>query len=177
MNYTVIDVFADIVGKVSAKLTPALSEYDATIPGVNYLYGPPKQIIKVLQSWNGTAMAQEKYPIVALLQPFEAQKGQQIGIDAYENVRLIIGRQSDASWETDKRYEVNFRPVLLPIYYELLNQIDLDKRFTTQGRDLIPHSMIEWPYWDDGKDSNPFDDWLDVIEVKFTRLKLNLKNC
>jgi len=84
---------------------------------------------------------------------------------------------TDAESYTPDRYNINFYPVLYPIYSELLNQIDLDIRTLTQGKDLIPHTKIDWPYWDAGKETNPFNDRLDVVEIKNMKLKLLLKNC
>lgn len=167
-----VEILGDIVALVSTNLTPKLSEYDNTITGVNYLYGPPKEIIKTLQEWNGTSKANAKYPIVALFQPFEETKGDRADLDGVDKVRIIIGRQSQPDWLTNKRYEVNFVPVLYPIYTELIKQLCLNTTTVTQIN-KIHHVKIDWPYWDDGKDSNPFNDWLDVIEIK--DLKLNIR--
>lgn len=171
-----VNIIGDAVAKVSANLTPQLTAYDSTIIGVNYLYGPPKQIIKTLQGWNGTTLANAKYPIVALFQPFEENKGAETGLDAIENVRIIIGRQSDPSWLTDYRYQVNFIPVLYAIYDELMNQLYFDPRVSSV-RGQIKHTKTDWPFWDNGQDNNPFGDWLDVIEIKNLKLNIRSKNC
>jgi hypothetical protein len=174
-SQVIVNIMSDIVGRVSAKLTPQLSAYDNTIVGVNFMYGPPKEIIRTLQGWNGTSKAQAKYPIVALYQPFVEDKGGDPSMDAVENIRMIIGRQSDPTWLTDKRYAVNFIPVLYPIYDELMNQIYDDPNVNTYaGR--VKHKKTDWPFFDDGKDANPFGDWLDVVEIKNMMLNIELKN-
>jgi hypothetical protein len=175
-SQVLVNIIGDAVAKVSTKLTPQLSIYDPTIIGVNYLYGPPKQIIQTLQGWNGTSKAQAKYPIVALFQPFEENKGSQAGLDAIDNIRIIIGRQSQPAWLTDYRYQVNFLPVLYPIYDELMNQLYYDPRISSlQGQ--IKHIKTDWPFWDNGQNNNPFEDWLDVIEIKNMKLNVRSKNC
>lgn len=171
-----VNVMADIVAKVSAAVTPQLTAYDSTIIGVNYLYGPPKQIIKTLQGWNGTSKANAKYPIVALFQPFDEIKGGRPDLDGIDKVRIIIGRQSQPEWLTDYRYEVNFDPVLYPIYDELIKQLSYASATASQAN-KIPHIKVDWPYWDNGQDENPFNDWLDVIEIKEMKLNLRFKRC
>lgn len=174
-SQVLVNIMAGVVARVSARLTTQLSAYDPTIVGVNYMYGPPKQIIATLQGWNGTSKAQAKYPIVALFQPFEESKGTDPGFDAVENIRMIIGRQSDPAWLPDKRYATNFIPVLYPIYDELMNQLFFDKNVIAYAG-TIKHIKTDWPFWDDGKDNNPFEDWLDVIEIKNMKLNIQLHN-
>lgn len=175
-SQVVVNIIGDIVARVSENLITQLSALDNTIKNVNYLYGPPKQIIKTLQGWNGTSKGAFKYPIVALFQPFEESKATSPGLDAIDNIRIIIGRQSQPEWLTDKRYEVNFIPVLYPIYDELMRQLYLDPRISSLAGQ-IKHSKTDFPYWDNGQDKNPFGDWLDVIEIKNLKLNIRSKNC
>lgn len=168
-----VKVLGDIVQKVSDVVTPQLTVYDPTIVGVNYLYGPFKEIVKVLGEWNGTSFANKKYPLIALLQPFDEVKGGRPDLDSVDRVRIIIARQSDPKWLTAYRYEKNFIPVLYPIYDELIKQLAYNK-LTASQVNKIPHTKIDWPYWDNGQDNNPFNDWLDIIEIK--DMKLNIRN-
>lgn len=167
------EVLRTIVGAVSTNLTPSLTAYDSTIVGVNYMAGPVKEIIKQLQEWNGTSLAQAKYPLVALIQPFDEVKGGRPDLDSIDRVRIIIARQSDPKWLTDYRYEVNFYPVLYRIYDELIKQLAYSPLTASQvGK--IPHTKKDWPYWDEGIDANPLNDWVDIIDIK--DMKLNVRN-
>jgi len=170
-----IDIFAGIVSRVSARLTPSLSEYDETIVGVNYMYGPIKQVVTELQTWTENPdYSKKKYPIVCLIQPFEETINPSNGVNTLALPRIIIGRQSEASWNTSERYANNFRPVLYPIYETLLDEMDNEKRIEATQGNGFSHTKIDWPYWDDSKDSNPFSDRLDIIEIK--NLKINIIN-
>lgn len=169
-------IIKDVVARVSTILTPQLTAYDPTIIGVNFLFGPPKQIIKILQSWNGTSKAQAKYPVVALFQPFTAKKGTKAGLDSVDPIRIVIGRQSQPEWLTDYRYQINITPVLIPIYDELMKQFYYEPRISSV-KDQIDHDYTEFPFWDNGQDNNPFGDWLDVIEIKNMKLNVRSKNC
>lgn len=175
-SQVLVNIIGGIVAKVSANLTAQLSAYDVTIAGVNYMYGPPKQIIDTLQTWNGTSKAGLRYPLVALFQPFAEDKGKTPGLDAVDNIRIIIARQSDPKWLTDYRYQVNFTPVLYPIYDELIRQLYFDPRISTLQNKIV-HTKTDWPFFDDGKDTNPFGDWVDVIEIKNMKLNVRSTNC
>lgn len=179
----VVKIMGDIVGRVNTKLMPALSTLTINgvnrgIENVNYLYGPFKEILERLTKWTASDTYEpKKYPLIALVQPFNENKGTQIGVEGIDDLNIIIAMGTIAEAFTPTRYDINFNPVLYPIYYELLNQLDLDRRIMTQGKDLIPHTKVDWPYWDAGKDTNPFNDRLDVIEIKNMKLKVLLKNC
>jgi|ERR1051325_6784304 hypothetical protein len=183
MNDSLVSIVGDIVGKVDTELMPTLStltinSVNRGIENVNYMYGPFKEIVKRLTQWTASETYEpKKYPLVALVQPFNEVSGSQVGVAAIDDLTIFIAMLTDAESYTPTRYDINFYPVLYPIYYELLKQIDFDKRIMTQGKDLIQHTKVDWPYWDAGKEKNPFNDRLDVIEIKNMKLKALLKNC
>jgi len=183
MNDSLVSIMGDTVDKVNTKLMPTLSTLTLNgvnrgIENVNYMYGPFKEIVKRLTQWTASDTYEpKKYPLVALVQPFNENNSSQVGVASVDDLTILICMLTDAESYTPDRYNINFYPVLYPIYSELLNQIDLDIRTLTQGKDLIPHTKIDWPYWDAGKETNPFNDRLDVVEIKNMKLKLLLKNC
>lgn len=175
----IVDIIGDLVTKVQTLLLAKLQTFDPQIVGINYLYDAPKGMIDTLVQMTPTEGA-KKYPLVGLFLPVKEKHGTQIGIDDIPNLRIIIGRYSDPVQKTPERYANNFKPVLYPIYNELIHQFDVDRRFLTQGAQMIQHDKTDWPYW--GGDSppesaNPFNDWLDIIEISNLQIKLNLKNC
>lgn len=182
-SQALVKIMGEIVGKVNTKLMPSLSTLtidgvNRGIVNVNYLYGPFEEIVKQLTQWTASDTYEpKKYPLVAVIQPFNEVSGAEIGIAAVDDLEIIIATGTIAEAYTPTRYDVNFYPVLYPIYDELRNQIDLDPRTLTKGVDLIPHTKIDWPYWDAGKGTNPFNDRLDVVEIKNMKLKVRLKNC
>lgn len=185
MNDSVVQILGDIVAKVNTVLMPKLSlvtigepPVNRGIENVNYLYGPPKEIIKTLTAWTASdTYGPKKYPLVAVFQPFNEGKGQQVGVNGVDNLRIIIAMGTVADALTPARYTNNFYPILYPIYEELLRQINFDTRIITQSESLIQHTKVDWPYWDDGNDKNPFNDRLDVIELKNMKLNFKQKTC
>lgn len=173
MSQVVVDIFGDIVAKVSAAVTPALQLFNPAIVGVNYLYGVPLEIIKVLTQWTASETYEPlKYPLVALFQPFDEVMGNNKGLAEEINVRVIIAGLTLAEWSTPDRYLNNFKPILYPIYDELMKQIFTNPLILSLPNQ-VKHTKIDWPFWDDGTGKNPFNDKLDVVEIK--NMKLNIQ--
>ncbi len=175
----VVDEIGTVINAVSAQLLAELKAYDSRIEAVNYLYGHPLEIIETLkQRDESDGFRFKKYPLVALFQDFPEQHGE-IGIDSEVTLHLVIARATQPDYKASERYTENFKPVLYPIYFEFLRQLTLSGRFMTYGTSRISHTKIDRVFW--GRafegDANPFNDWLDCIEIKDLKLKINLKNC
>ena len=180
--FIIVDEFKDIVEKVSAKLTPAFKALDANITNVHYDHGHPSEIIETLKQKDDTVKFRfDKYPLIALFQDFPEAVKPVTGIRAEVTLNLIIARPTLPEYKAAERYEMNFRPYLYPAYFELLEQIHKSKAFMTKGPDLIEHVKIDRLYW--GREGlfrnqgNIFNDWLDCIEIKNLKLKVNTKLC
>lgn len=178
----IVDVFGDIVSKVSASLTAQLRDFDQGITGVHYLHGHPMEIIETLsQKAKSNVHKWKKYPLVALFQDFPERKFSEPGIESEPSLHLIIARATAPTYKADQRYEKNFKPVLYPIYVELLNQISISKVFMTYGTSQIPHVKIDRLYWGReglyGNEGNAFNDWVDCIEIRDLKLKTYLNYC
>lgn len=177
MTDSAIDIIGDCVAATSVVLMPSFNVLDRGIQQVSYLHGPIKEINNKLKAaTQDPDMKLLKYPLVILFQPFEEVKGTDNGINATDNIRIIIVTETLPEIFTEERYAVNFIPILRPIYEELLNQFSLDGRIEGANVSLIQHTKVEWPFWDDGKDANPFNDRLDIIEIKGLKLKI-YTNC
>lgn len=170
-----VDIFGDIVAATSVKLLAQLQIVKPEITAVNYLYGMPLEIPALLTTYNDTP---QKYPLIAFFLPAEQTNGNDIGIAETDRLRFIIAAYSgDQTKRSKQRFTENFKPILYPIFDEFLNQMFLDSRLFITDPDNISYIKKDWPFWDDGKDTNPFNDVLDVIEVNFTKLKINLTYC
>jgi len=62
-----------------------------------------------------------------------------------------------------------------------MEEINKEKRFQTYGVSKIPHQKWDRLYWGRnglfGNQANVFNDFLDVIEIKSLKLKINLRSC
>jgi hypothetical protein len=90
---------------------------------------------------------------------------------------MIIANITEPQLITEQRYEKNFRPVLYPIYQELLRQIasPSQKTFFVEDEELIAHTKIDRVNWGKqglyGGAANTFNDFLDCIEIKDLQIK------
>lgn len=181
-----VQILGDVVERVNTALIADLSALtiqtdtgpvNRGIESVNYVYGPYKEILRRLQSWAASETYEPKrYPLVALIQPFNETNGADIGFDV-DSVDIAICMLSNSQWYTEDRYTNNFYPVLYPIYEQLLLQLHYDPRLLTVNETQISHTKIDWPFWDAGQDKNPFNDVLDVVELKNLKLKILFENC
>lgn len=183
----VIEIFADLTEAVNADLMPTFAGLTLSVDGgspvnrgienVNYFYGPVREIIRKLQQWNASDTYEPKrYPLIALIQPFNQVQGDSVGIQEVNNLDIAICMLSVKEWDTPTRYANNFNPILRPIVDSLLDAIDDDGRVLSVVEQL-QFTKIEWPFWDAGQEKNPFNDVLDVIELKNLKLKVLTPNC
>lgn len=178
----IVDIFGSVVEAVSAAMLPTLQAYDSAITGVHYLHGHPVEIIETLtQRDKSDTWRYKKYPLVALFQDFPESHNGQIGIDNEATLHIVIAYSSIATYKSPERYAKKFKPVLYPIYLELMNQIVLSAKFLNYGVSTIPHIKIDRLFWGKeglyGNTGNVFNDMLDCIEIRDLKLKVNLKNC
>jgi len=176
--------FEPIVQAVSAKLLPKLKAYDSAITAVHYLYGHPLEIINTLGQYeSGTTKKFDKYPLVAFFLDMPMKRGTELGIYGEATIHMAIIRDClDPNQTAAERDVTNFEPVLTPIYLELMEQISLRRDlFQLTAREMIRHESIYRYYWGKqglwGNNKNIFNDWVDCIEIKDLKLKINSNYC
>lgn len=177
----IVDEFAQIVEKVSKSLTPGFKLLDDKIDAVHYLHGHPIEIATTLSERSQTNEFKfKKYPLIALLQDFPEVKST-VGVESESNLHIIICMGTDPNWKANKRYDINFRPFLYPIYSELLFQIQKHKKFITVSDESIQHTKIDRLFWgvstEYGNTKNIFCDHLDIIEITNLKLRVQLNYC
>lgn len=178
--YVIVDEVKNLVAKVSAKLTPALVALDPAITGVHFEHGHIAEIVETLRQKNKVEEERyTKYPLVALVQDFPEDVTGAAGIQAEPVLRLLIVNQSEPSYKASERLALNFKPILYPIYDELLEQFR--KSVVFMGYDVPPHRKTDRLYWGRealiGTAANIFEDWVDCIELTNLKLKVKSKLC
>lgn len=151
-----------------------------------YMYGHPLEVINTLTEYEKhPKMKLMKYPLIVLFQDFEEAKGRHQGIDSDVSLNLIICTNTLAKYKSAERYELNFKPVLYPLYDLFLEKLASCGYFSgTLGN--FQHTKIDRMYW--GKnglyasEGNIFNDRLDAIEIKNLELSVlnksnNCKKC
>jgi len=173
---------AAIVSIVSEKLLASLKEVDTNITGVHFRQGHPKEIIQELKKLSeGLTTKTERYPAVWLFRDFEENMSPRPGIYADATVRIFIATRTDPNYNSEKRKEKSFKPVLYPIYFEFMRQLELSGKFSVSGHEMQPVRKIDHYFWGRQglfeKEGNFFTDWIDCIELENLNLQTYLKKC
>lgn len=181
----IVDIIGGCVAKTSTKMLAQLQAIDDNITGVNYQHGHPNEIIETLMQLDNSGTERyKKYPLIALFEDIPEDIGKTLGIDSEPTLHLAIINATKQEYKSDERYTNNFKPILDPIYYEFLNQVQLSGKFMIKG-DQIPHRRIRRLFWGQKgfgdtfgvKTVNVFNDYVDCIELQNLQLLLYPQNC
>lgn len=179
--YFIQEAFAEIV----ASTLQALADQDAALPeptgkwtNLNFQYGYIHELNETLQQWGKTEeYATKKFPCVWLRYPLTIQRDVPQGLyGTLRDCAIFLLDCNNPEDKTPTRFEKVFKPTLYPIYYELLNQIDLHLAFSTQDKSKIKHTLIERPFWG-AIQQNEIVDVVDVLELTSLELIVNKKTC
>jgi len=176
----IVEIFEAIVARVESRLLESFQALDPKIEGIHYDHGHPLEIIETLKQKDSSQTFRfQKYPLVCLFQDFPETNGG-TGFEREVTLHLIIAKGTKKEYKAKERYTHNFKPFLLPVYDILLEEINRDKNFQTYGVSKIAHQKWDRLYWGRnglfGNQSNIFNDYLDVVEIKNLKLKAT-KTC
>ena len=171
----VVDIFRDIVAEVSERLTPKIK----SINGVYYEHGHLIEINDTLTQKGKTSLEFQKYPLIMLLQDFP-----EVRQDGHKQLtlRLIITANTRADIKANERYEKVFKPLLVPVYKQLIDSIVWSGKFFWDGDlDNPPHTRTDRPFYGVGSENGNvryiMSDKLDAIEVSELQLNYIEKDC
>lgn len=174
------DVMRVVVELVSTKILTKLQAIDEAITAVHFQYGTGKEIIETLEQLTLTN-CMDKYPLVCLFLDVDEEMNQQVGI--YSNMprlRIAICTGTSPTYKAATRDEKTFKPILTPIYLEMLKQMEYIGFFQYPNGGF-PHQHKRNYFWGRegvyGKEATKFNDMLDAIEITFTNIKLLTTDC
>ena len=178
-DISISDQMRSIVEKMDTELYHA-----ETFPyHLNFLHGHPLEIVQVLQERLSSPDHKDlRFPLIALFRDFKITKGKKTEADIYgdTSLNLIIAMQTVAAYRADQRETLVFKPILYPIYNELLKQIKLSGFYSVNYAG-IEHDQTDRYYWGRsglyGNTGNTFNDYLDAIEIENLRLKIKNNHC
>lgn len=148
------------------------------LPALNYQYGYVKELQEHLEQWGKSeAKAALKFPLVWIKQPFTVVRNTQGFFGIVSDLSMFVIHSTAPELKAKKRMTDKFKPVIYPIYREIINQIDLSPVFSNLGIPDIPHRFTDRYYW--GEDQKTvIPDAVDVMEINFQTLRItNNSNC
>lgn len=165
---------AAVVSKVDQVIFSSLGVH------VYYMYGHVSEIVDRLKSMNASPDHKDKkYPLIALFQDFKVVRGEKLSMYGSASLNIIIATLTQPQYLAEQRYTLNFKPVLYPIYNELLNQLSLHAQF--YFKHPIQHTEIDRLYWGKeglyGNNGNIFNDYIDAIEIQNLQVEIKNKIC
>ena len=161
----ITDIFAELVQKVDNTLFPTLNKH------ILFQYGSSVKILNKLVSLNNAINSKtNRFPLIALFMPFTETMNNSF---TYQLTipKIVICALSNGTDEVSKRMETTFKPILMPIYDELLNQICLSQAFNDNTASFIPHDRKLNPGVHASNDSK-FNEFVDAIEIYNLQLQV-----
>lgn len=182
MMRPIVEIFGEIVGSVSCKLTDQFKSLDPHITGVHYLHGHLIEIVdRLAQKDQSRTHKYNKYPLIALLQDFPERITGDSNRFVEVNLNILIVKSTLEQYTASERYVKNFNPFLYPIYHELLNQINKSGYTLTYAPYRIRHTKTDRLFWGRqgryGNTANIANDKLDAIEIQNLTLKFIREKC
>ena len=168
-----VDVFDSYVCDVRKKFDPV------NMVKPEYMYGEPKELNARL-TVKSKANRDNKYPLIALILPFERNIEEKL--DWYEVspvVLIVTGTKQE--YNAPERYDQKYKPILYPLLNLLETAIKYNANTSPAGRKDVKYRTIDPVNW--GQYGIPaggglvFADILDCTMVQFTSLKIKKINC
>lgn len=177
------DDLATLVSRVSTSILSELQEVQPTIEGVFFKFGTVRELNESLIQLGKTDSGKtKKYPLVFLFVDVREPMGIVSGYESLR-LRLAIINFTSPTFKAAERLENNFKPIIMPVYRELLRQISLagDMFIGASAPDNINHTAIRRYYWgtevQNSHDGNPFPDFIDGLEIDNLELTRQINRC
>jgi hypothetical protein len=131
------DVMKSIISEVSTNLS---TDIDLGIPQVTFKYGSWTDIQnELIADTSDPAKKNIKYPLVCLLGDYTTNE------EGLSNIELLIVDLTTKNKKMDDRIIDVYKPVINPIYAELIEVMSVSPYFTFVG-DKIPHQAVNLPH-------------------------------
>lgn len=181
----IIDIFADVVKKVSEDLEiiytdgKGRAEVIKGLP-INFVFGSGQYVKDVLDTaTKSDKTSPSKFPLIALYCPINEERNS-IDFFSKAKVSLVIACSSNREWCNEERHEKSFKNILRPIYNRLLDVLSEDFRFDW-GYGKINHNYSEnYSYGRYGAYTEKGDavsEPIDAINIKAMEITINNPNC
>lgn len=161
-------ILSGVVADVSTAL---LSEIGV---GVKYKHNSFTALMnELIEDSNSTTRKNDKYPLIALIQPYRAELGSD---SASPNVTfdLVIVTNTTPTKTADDREEESYNTYLRPIYAELISQLSSNQFVSYRG--MMPkHRYMDIYHLGDergNKNGYTFPDFVDAILIEGMELKI-----
>lgn len=147
------------------------------IPVLNYQYGYIEELRQTLIQMEAPGFDLLKYPLVWFVEPFtETRESGDYYSDT--SIELFIIHATDKTLKASERMAQVFKPVIFPIYRELVNQFTSAHHvFDIPVNTHLPHKKTNRYYWGE-EQQKKIADVFDCMHISNLKLKIkNNRNC
>lgn len=144
---------------------------------LNYQYGEVEELNETLKQWEQDPNKfDEKFPLIWVAEPYQVTRSNE-GIYGTAEVNVFIINQTQKDWKAKERMENNFKPVILPIYRELLTQIGISTSFDHPMSRVPEHKTVNRYYMGENRQST-LNDVVDAMKISGMKIRISEKqNC
>jgi hypothetical protein len=102
--------------------------------------------------------------------PAAARNGINSGLFGDVSFDLLLAMPTDNAYTAEERETNIFKPILHPVYLELIRRIGKSNFFNISSSEEIKHSAKDWHYWGGNEMNNNaknlWDDFIDAVHLK-----------
>jgi hypothetical protein len=158
-------ILVEEIGQIVLAVKTALE-----LPVLNYQYGYLTELNETLIQYSKTPeFAVKKYPLIWLVEPYTIIRRNDGMFGHVDDLRIFIMTGTQKTYKAWQRRDVNFTPVLQPIYRRFMEELTNHSPFIYNGE----HRYTERYYWGENQQSQ-LNDVVDVAEI--SRLSLMVNN-
>jgi hypothetical protein len=167
-EYILTDEMATVVTAVKTALSIAV---------LNYQFGYVMELNETLKQYEADpSKFDKKFPLVWLAEPYSIIRGQK-NIYGIADVDLFIINTTNKEWKATERMDNNYKPVIFPIYRQLLQEIVNSPVFDKISQADMQHSITKGYYWGEAQQS-VLNDAVDCLKIGSLKLRINNnQNC
>jgi len=166
-----VDILDEVIGRVRFKMNEQNLLTGSDKP--YFVYDTlPKFKERTAATEKGGTLKYRKYPLIYLQLPFAENYDVDYPLLYEATCTMYILNRTTPQPNADRRYDDVFRPVLYPIFENLIKEIEAQKDINSGGKqNPLQFNKTDLMYWGDGA-ANMSTDIVDAIEI--TNLKLGI---
>ena len=162
-----------LVDEIGAIVTAAKTALALDV--LNYQYGYVDELKNTLANYDKSpTYAGLKFPLVYLVQPFTITRGEFRHYGKATGLEIFIINKTQQGIKAEQRMTDNFKPVIYPIYRELISQITKSIAFVDSMPGKVTHRTTDLYYWGETQQEKMINDVFDCMYI--TGMELTIKN-
>lgn len=173
------DIFQAITGRVSDKMNDPSNPDPFPVFFEKGIYSQVGRDLIALKQSRADNNLPLPFPLVWFVMNYTQTRGDNGTLWGEAKVRLLLFMPTLNTYTQQEREDNTFKPRLLPLYDNYMQEVLTDKNFQFAGSNRVKHSPIIRPYWGGGDTNgadtpNLFGQFVDAIDIQGLQLQIKL---